>query len=204
MKIPFSRRISKSDDGSLGDPFFSEYGIARDRIASGDHAGRVEMERLAKAGSLSAILYLADALRTGWLYEKDLELSEEWYRVAVTMGSHRAIYSIGQIQLAKDEIVEAMNKFRIGVDANYPPSIDSLAGILYNRIRTESSIKEAKSLWWRAASMGHVYAIRNLARLYISGREGVLLIPFGLIVLIYAGVSFLFNYRYDRYSYKMR
>jgi TPR repeat protein len=146
------------------DPLLAEYKHARDLILGGDwQRGLPELEELANRGSIMSILLIADAMRAGWMYSKDLPRAEAWYRVAVKSGSARGLFGLGLTHLLMGRYSEAIQELEEASDArNFPPALNTLAGIYFRGDGVKVDRRRALNLWRRAASLGHLPAKQNL------------------------------------------
>jgi TPR repeat protein len=131
------------------------------------------LEDLANRGSLMSKLYLA------WAYEKgkgipvDDNKAELWYRKAINENSSLATYYLGHFYLKKDNFTEAKEFFQIGTSMNYSPAIYCLGCLFLEGKGCEKNPNEALNLFSKASHMGHVFAKRSLAGMYLTGQYGI-------------------------------
>jgi len=164
----------------LEDPFVDEYVRARDLLQADEVQAREELENLAGRGSPMAMLYIADAIRTGTIYEIDLEKAEGWYLQPAVCDTARALYGIGQIHLARGDHARAVDAFSRAADMSFGPALNVLGSMYFKGEGGRPDIHKAKDLWERGASVGHSWSRRNLARKSISGVFGLRHVPRGV------------------------
>jgi len=119
------------------------------------------------------MLFIADALRRGGDYPVDLEKSQGWYRHAALLGSGRALYGLGLIHLAKDDIRSAIETFEAAGERGCGAAMWVL-GLMYKQggASLAPDIDKARELLRRGASLGHVWSRRTLSVILMSGRYG--------------------------------
>ena len=120
------------DADASNDPFLVDYERARDLLQTADwRQGLQELEGLARRGSIMSILLVADAMRDGWKYDKDLPGAEAWYRVAAESGSARGLFGRGLTHLLMDRFSEAIQDLEATIARGYPPAFNALAGVYF-------------------------------------------------------------------------
>lgn len=168
-------RPSSMESPEPSDPYFSEYQKARDLLRTPDWKGGLEtLERLAREGSINSILLVADAMRVGWLYDKDLAGAETWNKVAVMSGSARGLFSLGLTYLAMAKYAEAETELRLAVDREYPPAYNALAGMRFRGDGGSVDLAGAKRLWRQGAAFGHLPSKLNLVKQQLRGKYGLI------------------------------
>lgn len=173
------------DRDARNDPFLSEYAEARTLALTEPEAAIRSMEALASKGSVMAILYVADALQTGWIYgTKHPERAEDWYRVAAEAGSSRALHELGVTQRHRGDFDAAVSSITSAISQNYPPAINAMAIMKFRGLGVPRDREEARALWVRAADLGHAPSSRNLAMAYLNGVFGWWRVPLGLLELV--------------------
>lgn len=162
------------DADARDDLLFAEYERARDLLYGKDwRRGLQELESLANRGSVMSILLIADALRRGWKYARDLPNAEAWYQVAVERGSVRGRYGLGLTHIAMGRFDKAIEGLNAAIIRNYPPAYSVLAGIYFEGKGVPVDRKKALNLWRRGASLGHLPSKRNLAYQRLRGADGL-------------------------------
>ncbi len=161
------------DSDAKGDPFITEYKLARDLMKGADWPrGLKELEGLAHEGSVMSILFIADAMREGTFYDKDLPNAEDWYRVAVEAGFVRGVFGLGITHLRMGRFAEAIQDLEAAGARSYAPAYNSLAAIYFHGDGVIVDRQRALDLWRKAASLGNIPAQRNLVHQFIRGRYG--------------------------------
>jgi TPR repeat protein len=186
------------DRDARSDPFLSEYAEARALAFTEPEAAIKSMEALAFKGSIMAILYVADAMQTGWIYgTKYPERAEGWYRVAAEAGSSRALHELGLTQRDRGDFDAAVSSITSAISANYPPAINSMAIMKYRGLGVPRDREEARALWARAADLGHAPSSRNLAMAYLNRAFGWWRVPLGLLELVRSTALYAVSERYS-------
>jgi TPR repeat protein len=186
------------------DPFFDEYQEALVHAMSDRPAAIEIIEKLAKSGSILSILYIADSLRTGWIYGKDLIAAEEWYRIAISSGSNRGQYGLGLVYHAAAKYDQAILEFESSASKQYPPSMFMLGWMYYFGQSVDVCFNKAKFWWLEGAIRGHYNSMKYLSDLIISGKFGLFRLPIGYLWRIRATVNMVSNYYRNNYSYRFR
>jgi len=147
--------------------------------------GLLDLEDLAEAGSLLAMVHLGWALENGTGANVDSKAAEVWLRRAYERGSDVASYYLGHVYLRRHDHSRAKEVFAGGVSMNYPPSMYCLGEMYLHGTGISKQPDKALAIFEKASSMGHVFAKRKLAGLLMSGRFGIFNIARG--VALWAG-----------------
>ena len=145
-----------------------------------------QLEGLAQRGSLMSMIYLAWAYRHGTGVNASDDKAEAWYQRAVDSGSQLATYYLGHYYLEKNEYSKAEEVFSIGASAEYSPAIYCLGCMYHEGTGVAKDVDKAYFLFIKGASLGHVFAKRSLASMYISGKYGAAKFFSGLLLLLSA------------------
>ena len=150
-----------------------------------------ELEELAELGSLSSMVYLGCAYQHGMGTEKDMSAAETWFRRGYDSGSKLALYYLGHLYLAKKEYDNAEVVFVSGMKINYSPAIFCLGCMYLEGTGVIKQPDQARILFEKASGLGHVFAKRFLAKMYLSGRYGIFFFLKGVLLLVGAMKDFL-------------
>lgn len=131
-----------------------------------------ELTVLAERGSIMSMVYLADIFAAGKRAQKDEAAAVSWYTRAYARGSYIAMYNLGAIYYNSKRYQEAKEIFEAEACMNDTPSMYHLANIYLLQQGSAGDIDKALDLLERAAALGHIYAKKRLALLFISGRFG--------------------------------
>ena len=195
MKRQHSRPEEVFDLDASGDPYLLDYEAARSLTASDWQAGSREMERLAHSGSIMALLFVAEAMRDGRIYDQDLPGAENWFNVAVESTSVRGLWGRALTHLYMGRTEEAVGELEEAINRIYPPAMNSLARLYFTGTGVEKNKDKALALWRKASKMGHLPSRRNLIIVYMRGEYGARRVILGL------GVCFLYIFKlYAVYS----
>ncbi len=187
------------------DPYITEYERARDLLHTSEWLQGVKaLEELAYRGSIMSILLVADAMRIGWIYDRDLSGAEAWYRVAIDLGSARGIFGLGLTHLQMGRFAEARHDLEMAIERNYPPALNSLAGIYFRGDGVSVDKKLALELWRRGASLGHIPAKRNIMRESLNGRLGPWNFIRGLLKFVPIALEIAKMKEVNQYSDRLR
>ncbi len=203
------RRDRKISDAAYdldvkNDPFVGEYIAARDLTSQDPPKYIHKLEELAYRGSILSILYVADAMRKGRVYERDLKGAEKWYSAAIDAGSVRGLHGLGLTYYNEKKYDQAIEKFQIAISRNYPPAMNSLAGMYFYGEGVARDLIAAKVLWKRGSLLGHFYSKRNYAWALMTGDYGALERPHGILLWMSAALTLLQIFMSDRYTDRMR
>jgi TPR repeat protein len=171
------------------DPFLAEYETARDLVKQDPNMGVNRLEELSYKGSILSILYIADSMRTGWVYEQDLPGAEKWYAVAVEAGSVRGLHGLALAHKQQGRYEESLAELERAVELNYPPAMNSLAAMHFYGTGVPEDRDKARKIWRRGIKMGHFYSKKHLAWEYMRGKYGPLRIFEGLLLLMNAAIG---------------
>lgn len=172
------------------DPLLAEYERARDLLQGSDWPrGLKAMEALAYRGSIMSILLVADAMRSGWMYEQDLPGAEAWYRVAVESGSARGLFGLGLTHLLMHRFDDAIGELETAIARNYPPAYNALAGVYFRGDGVPADRRRALELWRKGASLGHLPAKKNLVLQSVWGRFGFSERVMGILKIVAVGLE---------------
>ena len=146
---------------------------------------------------------LGHAYETGDQVKQDIHEAEIWYQRATDGGSIHASYYLGLLRRSSGDYQRAIELFRIGARAEFAPSLNNLAIMYFNGQGVKQDKKLARELWERAANMGHIFSIRNLAHRLIAGVYGMSGVPKGMLMLVVAIISVPFIVAADKKSEKI-
>ena len=139
-----------------------------------------ELEALAAAQSTLAPLYL------GWAYQKgdgviqDTTQAEHWFKTALARGDATSSYYLGHLYGKLSLHQKASDAFERGSELGYLPSTYCLAMNIREGKGRPIDMNRVLQLLTTASTMGHVFARRSLATLYLSGRFGLAKYLFGM------------------------
>jgi TPR repeat protein len=136
--------------------------------------GVEELEQLAHQGSVMSMLMIADGMRVGWLYAKDLEGAVEWYRAASDAGSLRALHGLALAYLEMGRVEEAVSCLEVAIKRGFPPAYNSLAVMHFNGRAIPVDRAKALALWKVGTAAGHLPSRRNLLQQRLRGQYGLL------------------------------
>jgi TPR repeat protein len=143
-----------------------------------DRSGSIaELERLAAAGSVLSMMYLAQSFRAGPFM--DAEKSKFWYERAFEKRAKNSIVNLGNAYVSSGEILKAKATFEIGVAEDDYPSMYRLARLYINHPHIGVTPDKIHDLLMKSHQGGQVRALNNLSFLYIKGRYGIKKIPLG-------------------------
>ena len=192
------------DEEEQRDPHLAEYVAARRLLNTDLRQGLRIMEELSHRGSIMSILFVADAMRTGWEYEQDLPGAERWYQVAVDAGSMRGLWGLALTHRRMGKHDEAIRELELAISNNYPPAMNTLASINYIGSGVSTDKAKAYELWRRGAALGHFYSKRNLAWRYLRGELGFWSRIFSISMFFSLLFDVIFIISRNKYSYRMR
>ena len=163
-----------------------------------------QLKRLAEHGSLMSMIYLAWVHKSGIGVVPDITQAEYWYRQAASGGSNLALYYLGHLYLDNKQYGKAEEVFSAGAELEYSPTIFCLGQMYLDGSGVPKDSNKALLLFKKAAGRGHVFAMRSLAAMYLSGRYGVGNIFKGLVLLCSAIINAIVISRADPDSDKLR
>ena len=134
-------------------------------------------------------------VRLGWMYHsatgtlKDWLEAERWYRKAIAAGSPESEFYLATLFSARFEPESALEWFEKSAGHGYTPAIYHLGRMYLYGAGVALDEEKAYRYFKEAASAGHLFARRNIARRMASGRRGIGQIPHGILLLIGTGWS---------------
>jgi TPR repeat protein len=142
----------------------------------------IGLELLAGRGSTASMWYLADILRRKG-GPRNNDKAVYWFELAQKNGLVQASHMLGRISFEDGNYERAFSEFSAGANMGYPPSIFRLAWMHIFGQGTATSLERAAELFAIATSKGHLFAKRDLATFYLSGRFGARQIIRGIAML---------------------
>ena len=131
-----------------------------------------QYESLAGRGSTMSMFVIAEALRRGVVYSRDIGKSKEWYETAIHHGSVHALHGLAILYYKQGRYHLARETFDQAAKVGFSPSINWLARLYYTGRGGPVDRPEAIALWERASRLGNVWAKRNLGRALTAGQFG--------------------------------
>jgi uncharacterized protein len=110
---------------------------------------------------------------------KDANEAAKYYLKAEKFGYPMATYRLGGIYYRLGELQKAYDSFRSVAQSNPSAAYWAYRVLIVNR-RLDSDPDASEKYLNSAAEQGHVVAQRDIAKRYISGKEGLQKIPYGL------------------------
>lgn len=134
----------------------------------------------AKLGSVQSKVMVGWMLEQGFGTSPDLPEAERWYRDAALMN-----YAFAQFKLAKlcarcDRRAEAIAWYEKAAGNNFSPAIFRLGWMLDVGKGVTIDKQRAMQLYLKAATLGHVFAERQLGLMLVRGYGGALRVPSGI------------------------
>lgn len=126
-----------------------------------------EFQALTEIGSVLSMIYLGHAFRNGVGTGRDLDKSEEWYRLGSDRGSALAAGILGAYYYDTARYSLAETYFKISADRNYLPAIFRLGKFYLDAPSGNQQLAKARSYLKAAAARGHVVAKRVLGGLLL-------------------------------------
>lgn len=157
---------------------------ACDMLKVDPDCGLVQLTNLTEAGSAMAPLFLGWAYQNGDDLPKDEGRAEKFYQLALLRGEASASYYLGHFYSKNGRQDDSSLAYKSGVDIGYCPSMYCLAMNILSEDKTNEKITKARPLLELASSKGHVFAQRSLGELYMHGKFGISMIPFGVFLTI--------------------
>ncbi len=164
---------------------------------------RISIEELASFGSPYSMLFVAEALRKGTIYEKDIEKARGWYGFVSEAGLPHGNYGLALIHIETENWVEAIVQLKICVDLEFEPAYNALATLYLRGVGVDMDLSKAIDLWKRGDKKNHVWSTRNLGIQYINGRSGCYRIPIGVLLVIKGIILITALVFLDEYSSKL-
>lgn len=155
----------------------------RDMLSSDPIEGLKGLERLSDQGSIVSMTYL------GWIYSKgrrveiDETRSRYWFTRAADAGSANAVTYLAQQNFKDGNFKDAFELYRKAAKEKSVTALCALA-IMYKRgLFVERNIETSLMYFEEAASLGHVYAIRDIIYAMIGGVYGIKKVVTGILLL---------------------
>lgn len=136
---------------------------------------------LAVAGSTSA------QMAVGWMYQcgkgvgRNFDQAESWYRRVAETGSPVGEYYVGTVFGQRGQWSHAFEWFERAAAQDFLPAIYKVGKSYRRGLGVPTDPAKGLALIRAAADRGHLFARRDVARLKLAGRLGLLQIPAGLI-----------------------
>ena len=132
--------------------------------------------------SAEAAYCLAIMHHTGSGVQKNLDEAEKYYLIARQRGHPMATYRLATIYQQSGELQKAYETY-----CSAAHNVPSAAYWAYRLLTTNQSLdrdaEAAEKHLNSAAAQGHVMALREIALRNLSGREGLLKIPYGMALM---------------------
>lgn len=132
-----------------------------------------ELKMLTSIGSTMAPMYLGWIYQTGEVIKKDDSEAERWFKLSLERGQKLASYYLGHLYLRLGRNADAVEAFEQGSKLNCMSSKYCLAMAILDGKTGAPDIDKAKRLLTEASEKGHVFAMRSLASMYLSGNFGM-------------------------------
>jgi len=132
------------------------------------------------------MLHLADMYYELRADRDRYQAAEYWYERAMKAGYFPASYMLGRLFIENDRAGDAINALTVGTGAGYPPATVRLARIHLDKSLGYYDLQKALGLLEAASRQGHIYAKRELARLYMLKGNGLKSKVRGMTLLIEA------------------
>lgn len=142
----------------------------------------VMLRRLAENGSAYSMLYLGWAHAQGLGVPPDSQQASEWYRQAYALGAREAGKYLGHyayydgckyLEEEPKDYKKAFERFSEGAQYDYGPAVYWLARCYAKGLGVEQQPDEARRLYEKAAALGNLWAMRELAKLHMRGSYGL-------------------------------
>ena len=156
------------------EPDLEQLRRAHSLLRSNPAQALLALKALAERGSTMSMLYIGEAYDEKGAATTDLTRAAEWYSRAADRGSTLGRYKLGRVYLDLERYGEARQMFEMGVSENYAPSMNMLGMMYMKGIGINRDVSRARPLFERSASLGHVFAKRNLAAIFLRGTFGIL------------------------------
>jgi TPR repeat protein len=122
-------------------------------------------ERLANAGSATAMVYAGIIYRDGLGRPPDSIEAEKWFRMAADKGTVSAYHFLGCLYGRLNRLQESREAFAIAGAKDYGPALNLLGRIYASGHGVEKNIPRAIQYFERASEVGHLGGRILLARL---------------------------------------
>jgi TPR repeat protein len=133
-----------------------------------------ELERLAGRGSMMAMLRLGIIFMKHNRSNSDMDTAMKWFEMASDKGMILGHFFVGALSARSKHYDRAVEFYKKGASVGHPPSLYRLGWLYMNGFGVGRDAETACDFWARAASLGQVYAKRDLARMLINGQRGAL------------------------------
>lgn len=173
-------------------------------LASDDASAVQEFKALSEAGSTKSMIYLGYLFREGKGVSADLKEAEIWFKRAYESGSITGLFYLGRLYMRLENYSESEKIFLEGADRNYPPAIYWLARLYYRDPPRWKRLNEARPLLELAQDRGHIWARRDLARLYMRGAFGMDQIPRGIWLFVTGLKDLLLEFKRNPKSQRLK
>jgi TPR repeat protein len=127
---------------------------------------------LAESGSVWSMAMVGRMFESSEGTERDLVQAEEWYLRAYRAGSDYGLIWLGLVYLKSNQLENAINVFRTGVDRGFAPAMYHLAWSYWKSGDWPRKQSEAMSLLQRGFAAGDLSAGPFLAHSMARGRFG--------------------------------
>jgi TPR repeat protein len=130
------------------------------------------------------------SLHLGWMYHKglacsaDLDKAEQNYLRAYENGLPEAALYLGRVYKSMARYQDALRFLKEAASKEDPSAAYWAYAIYSDPASGEQDPRKATEFLEKAASLGHVFARRDLAKRMIRGKRGVSRIPYGIWSLI--------------------
>ena len=186
------------------DKRYDEFRAARAGISKYNHAHAKIIENLAHEGSPWSMIYIADAQRIGYIYEKDLSKAEGWYRLAAQNGLVHGLHGLALVQIERGEFKEALAPINKCLEEEFPPAIELLGEMFDKGQGVEASESHSLELWAKSMRLGNFWAKRSLARKFLSGEFGFGNKIYGIYLMGTATIDAIIIPMVDQFSDRLR
>jgi hypothetical protein len=154
-------------------------------------AGLQEYTALAEKGSIYGMIHTGYCLSVGEGVPRDIEAGAIWFRKAMELGSVEGAYRLARYYLFKGDMSAARQALEFGVARDFVPALNTLGDMYARGYLGAKDFDQARALWQRASDLGQLNARVHLAKLFISGRYGVVKIIDGIRLYLSAMVGVL-------------
>lgn len=149
----------------------------------------LELKVLASIGSAMAPLYLGWIYQSGEVVTKDDAEAERWLKLSLERGQKLASYYLGHFYLRQARKSDAVETFKQGSKLGSMSSKYCLAMAIQDGMAGTPDPDRVKQLLTEASEDGHVFAMRSLASIYLSGSFGMFGRLRGMALLIRAVIT---------------
>lgn len=175
---------------SADDSLSSRLEAAETAYRSGQHRVAFDLySDLGSQGHVESQLMAAWMTLNGLGVTRDTEAAMHWFEKAAALGSAQGSFHLARYLTSLGRHQEARRYYATAAHAEHLPSIFWMGHSAARGKGTQVDQAEAYKYLTRAAKRGHVYAIRELGVLDMSGGRGVMARPLGVVEFIAAGVA---------------